>query len=167
MCFNAHFNTHCAFALISLIVTVVNRLVSSNVLRNHPQRHRSHQLRSICEDDFFWFVFCCLCFSLFFVPPTFSFPWRFFFFTIFASLQQYYINGLLAGSLMSGCAVSSLLWRPLQWELCQPVFLWSAGESCSHALHGKTCEKPLCPSQKHKGRYMNTGQVSVPFSGAY
>lgn len=44
-------------------------------------------------------------------------------FTIFMSLLQYYINDLLAGSLKLGCAVSSLLRRPLQWELPQLAFL--------------------------------------------
>lgn len=68
------------------------------------------------------------------------------------SLQQYYINGPLSGSLMLGCATSSLLRRPLQWEICQIVILWRAGGSCSHALHGRTCEKTPCPAMFCKSK---------------
>lgn len=51
-----------------------------------------------------------------------------------------------------GCAVSSLLRRPFQQELCQLVFLWRAEGSCSHAPYGRTCDKTLCPSMFCKSK---------------
>lgn len=59
------------------------------------------------------------------------------FFTISMSLQQYYINSLLAVSLMPGCAVSSLLRGPLQRQHCKLVQCIRG----SHVLHGRKCEK--------------------------
>ena len=129
---DAHFKAHCTFAFIFLLpnpdCSKSTHLPDKKklLLCNCERRHCSHRLWEL-------FVSCCLCFSF---PSFFSVE----IFAIFTPLQQYYINGLLAGSLM------------LQWEFCQVILLWSAGGSCSHALHGRTCEETPCPPMLCKSK---------------
>lgn len=146
--------------LCRLILTIVNKLIflsSCNQLLSHIHIDSGPPVKIL-----FFSLRICLLSSVFFILA-FSIE----IFTIFTSLQQHYINGLLAGSLMLGCAMSSPQRRPLQRQLCQLAFLWRAHMpfTAKHVtkLFGLWC----FASQKHKGSYTYTCQVGLSFWEPY
>lgn len=92
-------------------------------------------------------------------------------FTVFMSLQQYYINGLLAGSLMLGvCPVISAEETSAVGAL--PEYFSEEQEGPAHmafmAEHVRKLLALQCfASQKRQGSYMNTSRVCLPRCGAY